>query len=380
MDGTAEMDEKTKILVVDDDLFMREMFEEVLGEGYQVLTAEDGADAIMLVQAEHPALILLDVEMPGMNGYETCIKFKQDEALAAIPVVFVSARDQIEERLKGYEVGGNDYVVKPFNPQELKAKIAHLLGVVSERTQLKEMASYATTTAMTAMTSMSEMGALLESLKKFNASIDERALAAAVLSGLSLYGLDGVVQVRTPEKTLSLSGQGEASPLEISIIDHMVGMDRIVQFKDRLSIHYPHVALLVNNMPMEDPDRCGRLRDHLAMLVEGAEMRATGIVAENESRRRGVAIERMIERATAALNEIDSTQRHNRMGVRMAFSALTDEMDKALLRVALTKEQEEFLSAIVTSGIEEIISVQSAETDLQNKLTAIIEEMKAISR
>jgi len=373
------MDEKTKILVVDDNLFMREMLEGALSENYQIIIAENGADALMLAQAECPALILLDVEMPGMDGYETCRQLKQEDATSAIPVIFVSALDQIEERLKGYEVGGDDYVVKPFNQHELKAKITHLLGMISERTQLKGMVSYATNTAMTAMTSMSEMGALLESLKKFNASIDERALGEAVLSGISLYGLSGVVQVRTPEKTLSLSAQGEASPLEVSVIEHMAGMDRIVQFRNRMSIHYPHVAMLVNNMPVEDPDRCGRLRDHLAMLVEGAEMRASGIVAENESRRRGVAIERMIDRVTGALNEIDSTQRQNRMEIRLAFSALTDQMEKALLRVALTREQEEFLSSIVSNGIEEIIGVQSTETDLQNKLTSIIQEMKEIS-
>lgn len=373
------MDGNTKILVVDDDPFMREMVEEVLGTSYQLIIAENGADALMLAQAEHPALILLDVEMPGMNGYETCRQIKQEDTSVPVPVIFVSALDQIDEKLKGYEAGGDDYVIKPFDPQELKAKIAHMLGMASERAQLKEMANYATNTAMTAMTSMSEMGALLESLKKFNASIDETELAEAVLSGLSSYGLGGVVQVRTPEKTLALSELGEASPLEISVIEHMTGMDRIVHFRSRMSIHYPHVAMLVNNMPVEDPDRCGRLRDHLAMLVEGAEMRAAGIVAENESRRRGIAIERMIERVTGALNEIDSSQRQSRMEIRVAFSALTDEMEKALLRVALTREQEDLLSSIVTDGIEGIINVQSTEADLQNKLSGIIQEMEQIS-
>jgi len=373
------MSEKVKILAVDDDKFMRGMFADVLGETYQILSAEDGHDALAIALAETPDLILLDIEMPGMDGYETCCKILEEDALASVPVIFVSGHDQIEERLKGYEVGGSDYVVKPFNAQELQAKIVHLLGIVADRVQLKEMANYASNTAMTAMTSMSEMGALLETLKGFNASIDERALAEAVLSGLSLYGLEGVVQIRTSEIALSLSGQGPASPLEISVIEHMVGMDRIVHFKSRMSIHYPHVAMLVSNMPVEDPDRCGRLRDHLAMLVEGAEMRAAGIVAENESKRRGLAIELMIKHVSTALNEIDSTQRHNKLEMRLAFSAMTDEMEKALLRTALTNEQEDLLSSIVSNGIDDIINVQSAEADLQNKLTAIIHEMREIS-
>jgi CheY-like chemotaxis protein len=371
------MSEKSKILIIDDDVFMREMVEEVLSEQYQICVADNGEEAVSLAKTAHPDLILLDVEMPGMDGYETCLRLKQQDETAAIPVIFVSARDQIDERLKGYEVGGNDYVIKPFNPQELKAKIAHLLGMISERKQFKEMASYATNTAMTAMTSMSEMGALLESLKNFNASADDKSLCEAVLLGLVPYGLSGVIQVSTPERIISLSAQGEASPLEISVIQHMAEMDRITQFKTRMSIHYPHVSMLVNNMPVEDPDRCGRLRDHLAMLIEGAEMRASGIIAENESRRRGLAIEKMAARVTRVLNEIDSTQRLNRAGMRVAFSELTDKMDKALMRVALTTEQEAFLSNIVTDGVEDIINTQSDETELQNKLTAIVNELKS---
>lgn len=357
---------------------MREMIDDVLGEDYQILAAENGSDALMLAQAEQPALMLLDVEMPGMDGYETCAKLKQEDTLASMPVIFVSARDQIEERLKGYEVGGNDYVIKPFDTQELKAKIVHLLGIVSERAQLKEMVSYATNMAMTTMASMSEMGTLLESLKKFNASVDEKALAEAVLTGISSYGLNGVVQVRTPKEKLSLSGQGIASPLEISVIEHMSGMDRIVQFKRRLSINYPHVVMLVNNMPVEDTDRCGRLRDHLAMLIEGAEMRATGIVAEQESKQRGDAIERATVSITKMLAEIDSAQRKSKLSTSVAISDFIEDMGNAYIRVALSDTHERFMADVVKSGMEKIMDAQWAEVDVQDKLTGIILELKSI--
>lgn len=372
------MSEKIKILVVDDDAFTREIIEAVLSEDYGVISAKNGIEGLRLAQTQHPALVLLDVDMPDMDGYDTCRQLKQNELTAHLPVIFVSALDQLDERLKGYEVGGNDYVVKPFYPEELKAKIVYLLNKLSKQAKLKETANFASTTAMTAMTSMSEMGALLESLKKFNACVDECELAEATLFGLSLYGLCGVVQVRTPKLQLSLSEQGEATPLEVSVMNHMSTMDRIVHFKNKMSINYPHVGLLVNNMPVDDEDRCGRLRDHLAMLVEGADMRVTGIVAGHELRRRGLAIETMAERIGCALNEIDSTQRRNRMEMRLAFSELTDRLWNALNRVAITHEQEAYLYSIVTDGIEQIICVQSAEAELQDKLTCIIHELNEL--
>lgn len=371
--------DKIKILVVDDDTFIREMIEDALSGHYQIISAESGADALMLAETERPAAILLDVELPGMDGYETCRRLKEIDSTAGIPVIFVSGHDRIEDRLKGYEAGGEDYVVKPFELEELEAKVGHLLRLLSERGSLKEMADYAGRTAMTAMTSLGEMGALLESLKNFNACSDYQTLAKATLAGLTHYDLQGAVQIRVPDETLTFTSQGEATPLEESVITHMAGMDRIVQFKSRLSISYDHISLLVNNMPVDDPDRCGRLRDHLAMLVEGAEVRAQAMLAGIESQRRGKAIEQAIKRITETLSEIDSAQRQSRIATGMEVNNFTDKMEQAYISVALSESQETFMAKIVSEGLDSILNAQSAEIDVQDKLTTIIHELKAIS-
>jgi len=372
------MSEKASILVVDDDDFMQEMFAEALSNNYRVIPAESGAESLMLAQNENPDVIILDVEMPDMDGYETCRRLKKMDAMANTPVIFVSAHDGIEDRLKGYEAGGEDYIIKPFDPKKLDARVAQSLMAVSERAALKQMANYATNTAMTAITSMSEMGALLETLKRFNACNDCKALAEAALQGLALYGLQGAIQLRPPEEMFTRNNQGGASPLEVSIINHMAKMERITQFKSKLCITYPSASLLVHDMPLEDVERCGRLRDHLAMLVEGTEVRIQGIKAVNESRQRGEAIERAVGRITETLKEIDSAQRNSQVGARIAFSALIDQIEKALISVAMTESQEKFLSAIVRDGIEEIINAQSSEIDIQDKLTTIINELKGM--
>ena len=372
------MDNQTKVLVVDDDSFMRDIFAMTLSDSYTFLSAENGEEALKLAEAKCPNLIILDVEMPNMDGYELCRRLKENANTSGAPIIFVSAHDQIEERLKGYEAGGEDYIIKPFDPQELKAKVAQLLKIVSERARLKEMASYASSTAMTAITSLGEIGALLASLKNFNASTDEKTLAEAVLSGLKPFELRGVVQIRTQEKKVSISAQGEASPLEISVIDNMSVMDRITHFKSRMSINYPHVSILVNNMPTDDPDRCGRLRDHLAMLVEGAEMKASEIIAENESRQRGEAIEHAAISVTKMLAEVDHAQRQSKLSTSMAVYEFTEELGKAYVRIALTDEQERFMADIIKTGLGKIADTHSEEIDIQNNLTKIINELKSI--
>ena len=371
------MNEQPLIMVVEDDPSMREMIALALEGEYRVAGALGGEEAVRAALALRPQAILLDVEMPpGINGYETCRRLKADEATAEIPVLFVSARDGIDDRLLGYEAGGEDYIVKPFEVQELEAKLAHLLKRVAERAGLKEMASYASSTAMTAMTSMSEMGALLQVMKSFSSCADDRELAETTLAGLAPYGLGGAVQVRAADGTLTRNAGGEASPLEASVISQMAGMERIVQFKSRMSIAYPRVSLLVHDMPVADAERCGRLRDHLAMLVEAADARAAAIAATTESQRRGATIEHAVARITAALEDIDRAQRQNQVATRLAVETVTQRMETAYISVALSPAQEDFMAGILRDGIDHLLSTQTGVFGLQNQLSSIVQELK----
>jgi CheY-like chemotaxis protein len=112
------------VLVVDDEAPSFELFRFILENGgFRAVLASRGAEALRLAKDEHPDLILLDLLMPGMTGLEVCRRLKADPPTAAIPVVFVSAvagRSEIEE---GLRTGGADYIVKPFDPDEIVRKV-----------------------------------------------------------------------------------------------------------------------------------------------------------------------------------------------------------------------------------------------------------------
>ena len=371
------VDDRPKVLLIDDEPFIHDLVGEALDECSSVISVETGEDALMASKVWQPDLIIVDVEMPGVGGYETCRRFKSIDETAGTPVIFLSGHDLIDDRLKGYEAGGDDYLTKPFSPQELKAKVQHLLDRASQRGELKSMADFATSTAMTAMTSMGEMGVLLEALKNFNACADYPSLADAVVAGLSMYELQGVVQLRTPEGKISRTAAGEATPLEASVIDHLAAMERIMQFQTRLSITYESVSLLVKNMPVDDEDRCGRLRDHLAMLAEGADVRLRGLTATRESSRRGEVIEHVLARISDALRAIDHDQRQCRIKTSLALNEAMRVFDRALLSVALSDEQDAYLSATIKQGIDSIVDSQSNEIDIQDRLTSMITELQS---
>ncbi len=119
-----------KILIVDDTPANISLLAEMLEQkGYQILAASDGERAIKIASYIIPDLILLDIMMPVMNGYETCRILKSQEQTRNIPVVFISAKADIEDILMGFSVGGADYINKPFHEEEVYARINSLINV-----------------------------------------------------------------------------------------------------------------------------------------------------------------------------------------------------------------------------------------------------------
>lgn len=117
-----------RVLLVDDepDLIWGVRYA-LTDEGYEVVAAYNGADALVLAREQRPDAIVLDIVMPGLNGIELCHQLRRDAGLASIPILFLSARGAVVDRIQGLNEGGDDYMGKPFDLEELKARIKALL-------------------------------------------------------------------------------------------------------------------------------------------------------------------------------------------------------------------------------------------------------------
>lgn len=172
-------DKRQKILVVDDNKQNLELLMELFREDYKIVAALNGKRALKLAQAApQPDLILLDIVMPDMDGYEVCRLLKEDDATRNIPVVFVTAVSEVMDETRGFELGAVDYITKPFHPPMVKARV-HMHLTLKRRQELLE--EYAFLDALTEIPNRRQFDQVLD--KECNRSLRSH-------QGLSLIVMD----------------------------------------------------------------------------------------------------------------------------------------------------------------------------------------------
>ncbi len=127
---TPAHDQRPRLLLVDDEPTNLQVLRHVLQADYRLLFATDGARALQVAREQLPQLILLDIMMPGMDGYAVCRALKADPATAGIPVIFITALDDSQDETAGFDVGGVDYLTKPVSPPVVRARVRTHLSLV----------------------------------------------------------------------------------------------------------------------------------------------------------------------------------------------------------------------------------------------------------
>jgi len=177
--------QRPKILAVDDEPTNLVIIEELLGDEYDVTTLSDGRETLETARRLKPALVLLDIMMPVVNGYDLCRMLRAERTLKHVKVVLVSANAKIEERVRGYEAGADDYIVKPFSPDEFRAKVHVFLRLKTVEEVDEFQSRLLTLLGHELRTPLSEIFAPAEmlSVQEPVSDVDRRNLAGIILMG-----------------------------------------------------------------------------------------------------------------------------------------------------------------------------------------------------
>ena len=176
-----------KILIVDDQPVNIEIFQELLEDKYELLAVNSGEQCLESIKQFAPDVIILDIMMPGIDGYQTCQRIKSDPLYGQIQVMLVSAKASMESRLRGYEAGADDYLSRPFNHEEFLAKVEVQIRLREALTKLESMQSQ-----------LSEHNTQLESV------VHQRTEEIVETRDLVVFSLAKLAESRDPETSLHL--------------------------------------------------------------------------------------------------------------------------------------------------------------------------------
>lgn len=370
-----------KIFVVDDDpsgrMIAVDALEQHRLDHCSVHEFESG-EALLAAMDDGPDLVLLDIAMPGMDGISAC-RSMRSSGFDQPQVLFISAKDDLETRLAAYDAGGSDFIVKPYEAEELVQKIRVAEQSLTRRQDLSQQAQFAREAAFTAMSSMGEMGVVMDFLRNSFVCQNPVALAESLLATLSQYGLAGLLEFRLDEGRRCFSSKGECSPLEASVLEHAAGMGRIFQFRDRLVVNYPSVTLLAMALPQDDPDRVGRLRDDLAIITEGADARLNAMETERRQLRQASGIGEAVAELTRTLVEIEKSQAAIRVQSMEIEANFLDELVDTFVRLGLSDSQERILTELAQQTHARINALHDDDYSLASNLETVIGRLRQLT-
>jgi len=375
------MSNKLKILAVDDEPWNLEILEHYLEDNYDLVMAKDGQEALdALGSVSDIKMVLLDVSMPGMDGYEVCQKIRENDQYSQVPVIFISARGSVEERMQGYKSGGDDYLVKPFECDELLSKIKLLERYDNERQGLKDNYQMASNVAMDAMTGSQEIGMALEYSKNTYGIKNESDLMKLLVNCLMGFGLNAIIRLKSGSEFEWHQCVGDPSPLETELVEMLATKDRIFSFEHRTQFNFDRINLLVKNMPIDDDNKYGRYKDLLPFFLD-----ATNACMESIEDSKTIADHNQLKSAISTVNRfIDEEKKLIKESQDILGSILRDlnrTVEDELPILGLEEDQEKFLVGLIETKITEAsaaanISKHSDQLfeQISNTLTALMKK------
>ncbi len=374
------MDDQIDVLAIDDDKFVQKMIVKALeSDSLKVRTADDGEFGIVEATRKVPGIILLDVEMPGINGYEVCDRLRSLEATKEIPIVFLSSHGSLRERLQGYEVGADDYIVKPFEAEFLLTRVNVLIKYHLEKKELQQQYLLAQSTAITAMTGAGELAMAMRFLEKSLTHQNINDLAQGLLDSLDQLSLNCCVMIVEGNQHLWYSSDSSVSPLEKELIEMCDKETRFLDFGGRTIINYPRISLLVKNMPLDDLERYGRIKDLIPILLSAVNAKVNSLGTQEALTQQSLHQMDSFKMIRHSLFNLGTTIVKNKKDSTAIMNNLVQELSHDFLRMGLEEDQEEYLLNRVDSAIDEAMIKMDAGEEIRQALTFILTNLDLVT-
>ncbi|MCU7834365.1 MAG: response regulator [gamma proteobacterium symbiont of Taylorina sp.] len=368
------MKEKTLIMIVDDEPANCELLKQALGQQYETVIFPSGIECLKHASELKPDIILLDVLMPELSGYETCKKLRENDETKDISIIFISALDTLEDRLKGYESGGDDYLSKPVDLEIVHKKITLVLQNKKENQQLKQNIQETQDAFMTALNMGAETGQVATFIEKSFLAQNYEQLFTACFDSMREFDLSCVAQIRFEDEIITLNSEGKLLTLEQELMFKAQYDGRILPFGRRVFFNYSNFSILIKNMPIEDEELYGRLKDHLIVIASAGDARVQSIGTEL-SLKKHMNISDIFENTLNAVEKIQKILEDDVKKTKEITREMGQGIEEKVLFLGLEEDQEKQLMNIIDSATGQIIETISNKNMINNAFEDVLDGM-----
>ena len=365
------MESNYLIFVVDDDATTRLLLTSMLGSRYTVTAFESAEACLNALADQKPNLFLLDVGLPGMDGFELCRRIAAISENAPVPMVFLSGHDSPEDIIAGYDAGGQDYILKPFDVVSLHHKIENLQRIELEKRSLATQAGASEELASLVMANLDEYAVLIKFLRTLNECSSPVELVEAIQRVLAAARLEGAVQIRLRNFEKTYSHEGENWPLEVAVMNHVRTLERIFEFKQRAAYNFEHITLLITNMPVDDAELCGRIRDNLAIAAESANAKLIALQSFADNTTMRDEIRGLLNGVEQTVDSFSKQYDSARYQGSVYTNRFLDDLLAAFAHLGMSSQQEEEILELVKQRSNGLIDLYDIAGNTQETLAKL---------
>ena len=375
--GLHGLNKQAKILAVDDSTMNHKIIDRLLSEQYNVSFALSGEQCLEEITETDPDLILLDVTMPGKDGYETCVELRKLSRAKDIPIIFLSGRCSIEEKLKGYEVGGDEFITKPFEGEEVLIKIDKCLAYQADATVLQSQVKAVSSVANSALKDNSYFGQCLSFIEQTFKVKTIEDLADVLLDTTRGFGVNATLQIRMNGHAYNFEDDHIPRELEAALISKTFQNGRYVDFGRRTVINYRCVSLLIKNMPLEDSLRYRLIREQSLALLKGAEARVDYIIALEKMYKLEGMLKKLIGK-THGLLQVEDVNNHEVVASMIGiYEDVLRDVEMKFTNLDLEESAEREILRSLAIGLRRLVDLQDNLHQTNEGFDKIVDDVKS---
>lgn len=321
-------------------------------------------------------IIMIDVMTNVEKQFELLGTIKRDISgtFDGLSVVLMVEDLSLDERLKACEIGADDCISNRIEHDDLVTRLRGTIYNAIANRQLKEQLKAASDVAMAAMNNTSDMGVNIQFLLDSHHCVNLDELGQLLFKSLNYFGLNCSLQMRSVYQTKNMEANGMERAMESKLLTEMKDAGRFYDFGNRTVINYDSISLLIKNMPVDQPEKYGIIKDNIFALLQGADARLKALDLQETVNRDHQHQQILIDGLRDGIEKLESQYVSLTNDVAAVVDQIVDSVEQVMQTLLLTEEQEAVLLSQLKQGRDSVIALFQGYSSMDNQLKALLDK------